>query len=409
MKALVVDFTIPRFLITKMLGKASRRAFWGSFSILQYRDIPEPRLQGRDWVRVDVRLGGICGSDLHAIQLHTSPSTLPLSSFPFVVGHENVGVVVEIGPEVTELRVGQRVTVEPALPCAARGFAAPCANCAAGNYNLCLRYTEGHLSPGVMIGYCRDTGGSWSHSFVAHRSQVFPLPDSMSDENGLMAEPMASALHPVLAHPPREGATVLVIGGGVIGQCVIASLRGMGLGARVIALVKYPFQGEMAHRLGADFVVPLREGDAHYDEIAHLTGGVLHRVPFGKRVLIGGADLTFECVGSTRSIDDALRLTRPGGTVILLGQASFHAGVDWTPIWFHELRVTGSYIYGVERWQDRRVRTMEIVLDWMEQGKVDLSPLVTHRFPLEAYPQALETAMGKAESKAFKVAFTPQG
>ena len=175
----------------------------------------------------------------------------------------------------------------------------------------------------------------------------------------------------------------------------------------MIALVKHPFQGEMAKRLGANEVVHLGRGDAHFDAIARLTGATLRRPMLGKRVMIGGVDMAMECVGAGRSIDDALRLTRPGGRVILLGLASIPRGVDWTPIWLKELQVTGSYIYGVENWQGRRVRTMDLALEWMGQGKVDLSPLVTHRFPLDAYPQALETAMGKAESKAFKVAFTP--
>ncbi|HET6780464.1 MAG TPA: alcohol dehydrogenase catalytic domain-containing protein [bacterium] len=372
-------------------------------------DIPEPPLPRGDWVRVQVRLGGICGSDLHTIHLETSPALSALTSFPFVLGHENVGTIAEAGRDVHDLRAGQRVTVEPPLPCQARGVSPPCANCAVGDYHLCLRYTDGHLSPGLMIGACRDTGGSWGTSFVAHRSQVFPLNDGIADENALLAEPMACALHPLLRHPIAPGATVLVIGGGAIGQCAIASLRATGSNARVIALVKHPFQGEMARRLGANEVVLLGRGDAHYDAIARLTSATLRKPMLGKRVMIGGVDTTIECVGAGRSIDDALRLTRPGGRVVLLGLASIPRGIDWTPIWLKELQVTGSYIYGVENWRGRRIRTMDLVLEWMGQGSVDLSPLVTHRFPLDAYPQALETAMGKAESKAFKVVFIPQG
>ena len=407
MKALVFNPTIPRFAITKALSAVNLQALWGRFSPLQYREIPEPPLPGDDWVRVAVRLGGICGSDLHTIHLDASPSISALTSFPFVMGHENVGTVVETGRAMTGIPEGQRVTVEPALPCAARGFAAPCRNCAAGNYNLCLRYTDGQLSPGLMIGACRDTGGSWGRTFVAHRSQVFPVPDSVSDESALMAEPMACALHPLLQSPPPDRATVLVVGGGVIGQCTVAALRAMGNRARVVALVKYSFQGEMARRLGADVIVQLGRGDAHYEPIADLVGGVLRRPILGKRVLIGGADLTIECVGSSRSVDDALRLTRPGGRVIMLGLASLPRGVDWTSIWLKELQVTGSYIYKVEDWQGRRVRTMEIVLDWMARGMMNLGQLVTHRFPLSAYPQALATAMGKAQTKALKVVFQP--
>jgi len=101
-----------------------------------------------------------------------------------------------------------------------------------------------------------------------------------------------------------------------------------------------------------------------------------------------------ECVGSGRSIADALWWTRPGGTMILLGVAALPRGVDWTPIWLNELRVLGSYIYGVESYEGRRVRTMDLVLEWIERGRLDPSPLVTHRFPLNDYAAALTTAMG---------------
>jgi len=407
LKALTFHPTIPRFLATRFLGAVDREAGWGPLAPLQFRDVPEPPLPGEEWVRVRVRLGGICGSDLHTIHLDSSPALSAVTSFPFVLGHENVGTVEETGRAVTGLAVGQRVTVEPTLPCAARGFADPCPSCAAGDYNLCLRVTEGHLRPGLMIGACRDTGGSWSSSFVAHRSQVFPLRDEISDENGLMAEPMACALHPVVTYPPRDRETVLVVGGGVIGQCAVAALRGVGITARIIALVKYPFQGEMARRLGATEVVLLRRGDGHYPELADLLGGVLRRPMLGKRVLLGGADMTLECVGASRSIDDAFRLTRPGGRVVILGLASLARGVDWTPVWLKELQVTGSYVYRWERWQGRRIRTLELVLEWMARGALDLRPLVTHRFPLHDYRRALRTAAGKARSHAFKVAFQP--
>lgn len=409
MKALVFNPTIPRFALTKVLGAVSRPAFWGRLSPFALEDVPWRPLPGPDWVRVGVRMGGICGSDLHTIHLDPSPALSALTSFPFVLGHENVGTILETGPEVKDLSVGRRVTVEPPLPCAARGLQPPCANCAAGDYHLCLRYTEGHLSPGLMIGACRDTGGSWGEAFVAHRSQVFALPESVSDENALLAEPMACTVHPLLRRPPQPGSTVLVIGGGTIGQCAIASLRAMRSDVRIVALVKHPFQADLAWELGADEVVPLGRGDAHYDAIAKLTSAALRRPMLGKRVMIGGVDITIECVGSSRSIDDALRLTRPGGQVMLLGLASIPRGVDWTPIWLNELQVTGSYRVGIEEWEGRKIRTMALVLEWMEQGKVDLSSLVTHRFPLQAYAQALQTATGKADSKAFKVVFTPHG
>jgi len=409
MKAVVFNPTPPRYVVTKLYGAVSRHAFWGRLSPLQLQEIPKPKLPGDDWVRVAVRLGGICGTDLRFIHLDTSLSLTALSSFPMVLGHENVGTVVEVGPAADGIREGERVTVEPVLPCAVRGLSPPCESCARGDYHLCLRYTDGHLSAGTMVGACRDTSGSWSESFVAHRSQIIPLPEEISDENALMIEPAASVVHALMRHRPPNRGTVLVIGGGVIGQAAIAGLKAMRLGARIIALVKYPFQGEMAKRLGADAVVPLSRGDTHFEAVAELTGARLLKPMLGKRLVVGGSDYTVECVGSSRSIDDALRLTKPGGTIALVGLASVEDGVDWTPIWLKELRVVGSVYYGVEDWEGKKARTMEIVLEWIRSGRMDLGRLITHRFPLDAYRQALQAAMGKAESHAFKVVFTPQG
>jgi threonine dehydrogenase-like Zn-dependent dehydrogenase len=258
-----------------------------------------------------------------------------------------------------------------------------------------------------MIGACRDTGGSWAGRFVAHRSQVFPLPSEVSDENALMAEPFACGVHPAVTYPPGDRSAVLIIGGGVIGQCAIAALRATGSGARIIALVKHPFQGEMARRMGADAVVLLRGRDGHYEELADRLGGVLRRPMIGKRILLGGADMTVECVGTSRSIDDALHLTAPGGRVVILGLGSISLYTDWTPVWLKELQLTGSYIYRWESWQGRRVRTLDLALEWMRDGKVDLAPLITHRFPLVRFADALTAAMSKADSHAFKVVFTP--
>jgi threonine dehydrogenase-like Zn-dependent dehydrogenase len=407
MRALVFHPTLPRYAITRVLRSVSRAALWGRFGTLHLGEVREPPLWGEDWVRVESLLGGICGSDLHTIHLDASPALSALTSFPLVLGHENVGRIVEVGPAVRDLAVGQRVTVEPTLPCATRAVETPCVHCAAGNYNLCVRVADGHISPGLMIGACQDTGGSWAPRFVAHRSQVFPLSEGISDENALMAEPFACGVHPVVSYPPPDRSTVLVIGGGVMGQCAIAALRATGSGAKVIALVKHDFQGAMARRMGADAVVLLRRGDGHYDELADRVGGVLRRPMFGKRLLLGGAEMTIECVGTSRSIDDALRLTAPGGRVVILGLGSISRHTDWTPVWLKELQLTGSYIYRWETWQGRRIRTLDLALEWMGAGRVDLAPLVTHRYPLDRYTDALTAAMAKADSHAFKVVFTP--
>jgi len=115
--------------------------------------------------------------------------------------------------------------------------------------------------------------------------------------------------------------------------------------------------------------------------------------------------LVFDCVGSGASIDDALRFARSGGKVVLVGLAALPKGVDWTPIWLNELQIKGSYTYGVELYRGQRIHTFQVALNLMAEGKVDLAPMVTHKFRLEEYRQALATVARKGQSGAIKAVF----
>ncbi|RLC82501.1 MAG: alcohol dehydrogenase [Chloroflexi bacterium] len=405
MKAITFTASIPRYVMTKILGRIDRRFFWSAFSCLRYGEVPEPGLPAGDWVKVKTRYGGICGSDLGVITLHTSPVLSAFSSASFVLGHENVGVIAEKGERVKRFREGQRVVVDPTLSCEVRGFLDRCSMCQAGRDNLCLRSTEGNIAPGLLIGSCQDTGGSWGEYFVAHRSRLFPVPDEVDDENALMVEPFAVALHAVLRNFPSRKHRVLVIGGGTIGLCVVAALRALGSDARIIVVYKYPFQGEMARRYGADVVIKLGRGNEFYQELAQTLGGKLLKPLLGGPISMSGADVTFECVGSRGSLELALRLTGAGGKIILVGLASTPGGIDWTPVWLKELDIKGSYTYALEKHRGRKSHTFQMALDLMAQKVVDLKPLVTHRFRLKDYRKALETATAKGREKVIKAVF----
>jgi len=403
MKAIQFVHSIPRYLLSKAIGAFYPPIFWSRLSCLKYREVAEPSLPDEDWVKVRVRYGGICGSDMGLIFLHTSPSLSALTSFPFTLGHENLGTIAELGAGVHGFEVGERMVVDPTLSCQARGFADLCPACRRGDTNLCQRFTEGNISPGLLIGSCRQTGGSWSPFFVAHKSRLFKVPPSVDDENGVMVEPFAVALHAVMRNFPGDDETVLVVGSGVIGLCVVAALRALGSRARVIALAKHPFQAEMARRYGADEAI--RPVKGYYHELAEMLGAALRKPIMGKPVVIGGADLVFDCVGSGASIDDALRFARSGGKVVLVGLAALPKGVDWTPIWLNELQVRGSYTYGLESYQGRRMHTFQVALNLMAEGGVDLAPLVTHKFKLEDYRRALAAVARKGRSGVIKAVF----
>jgi L-iditol 2-dehydrogenase len=379
--------------------------FWGRTGNLQMRDVGPPGLPNDEWVRVRTRYGGICGSDIGTLTLHASTTTTVFTSFPFTLGHENTGVVSEVGASAGDIQAGQRVVVNPLLSCEPRGFDEPCTMCAQGDPQLCQRYDQGDVSAGILIGFCRDTGGSWSPEFVAHRSQVIPIPEHVSDRAAVMGEPFAGTIHPVIRDLPGDDQTVLIIGGGVMGLCTIAAIRGLGSKARIVAIARHPFQAELARELGADVVIGRLKGKHLETRLADEFGARILKPVLGENVVVGGADYVYDCAGSASSLNDALRYAGPGGKVVLIGLASLPRGIDWTPIWLNELRVQGSVCYGMEEFEGQRVSSMDIALQLMADGRVNLEPLVTHSFQLEDYASAFETVLGKSRSGVIKAVF----
>jgi threonine dehydrogenase-like Zn-dependent dehydrogenase len=407
MEAIRFNLTIPRYVLGLALGRFAPEVLWNGLSCTGMDDVHPPPLPGPDWVRVRTIYGGICGTDMGTIGLHTSPYYSPFSSFPFTLGHESVGRIAEIGPAAGDAwQIGDRVAVDPLLWCTPRGFADPCEFCARGEINRCRRITEGALAAGLMTGTCRDTGGSWSPEFVAHRSQLYRVPDTVSDENALLIEPFVVGLHAALAGRPADDETVLIVGAGTVGLAILAALRALGSKARVLVLARYDFQAAAALRAGATEVLNTRTEDA-FEWVASRTGAQIRKPMVGRRVVSGGAHLTFECVGSDRAIDDALRLTRDGGRVVLAGLPGIAKGIDWTAIFAQELNVVAARNHNnVENWQGRRWRAFDLAIHLMAHGGVDLGWMITHRYPLKEYREALRAAVSRGGSGMIKGVFT---
>jgi threonine dehydrogenase-like Zn-dependent dehydrogenase len=395
--------SIPAWLLLKALGHRFPGLATGPYALLRLRDVGPPPLPNARWARVRPVLSGVCGSDLASIAAEGSPFFAPLTSFPFTFGHEVVGFVEEVGPAVSMVKVGDRVVVEPALHCGVRGIEPPCAACAAGQYGNCVNVTKGDLSAGVQTGYCRDTGGGWSGSLVAHEVQLHHVPHGLPDDAAVMVEPFSCALHGVLRALPHAGETVLVFGCGTMGLLTVAALKAVDAPCRIVALAKHPHQQELAKRLGADEILPA--GRDQYDALCRRTGATMHPAEIGQPTVLGGFDLVFDCVGSPRSLDDALRFTRARGRTVLVGMPAIPKTVDWTTIWFKELSVQGVYAYGVEDFGGERVRTFELALRFLSAGKVDLRPLVTHRFALADYKRAIQAALATGPHRSVKTVF----
>jgi L-iditol 2-dehydrogenase len=402
-KAIHFAAPIPTYVTTLAAGALSHRLYVGPHACTKFGEVAEPALPGDRWVRIRTRMGGICGSDVNVITLRASPSTSPFSSFPFVLGHENVGEVIETGPAVRTVSRGDRVTANPLLCCESRGIEPPCRACAEGHHSRCAHFTDGALAPGMLIGTTRGLGGSWGEQFVAHESQLVRIPDAMTDEDAVLVEPFACSVHAVRANLPAAGDRVLVIGAGSIGLLTTAALHALAPEARITVLARHGFQGAHAERMGAEQIVPAR-GD-YLGALADAGGTRLLKPIIGKPVGVGGFDWTFVCIGGTRGMDDAMRVTRAGGTIVLLGNSSTMNGIDWTPLWLKELTVRGSLCYGEHRHASPAQNAFEEAATLIASGKAPIRPLLTHTFALGDYRRALETAMDKRGGESVKVAF----
>jgi threonine dehydrogenase-like Zn-dependent dehydrogenase len=390
MLALTFQRSIPAFAIVKAAGGRPDVAT-SALSMLKLGDVAEPELPTSDWVRVMPTLSGICGSDLAAIGGHASLYLDPLTSYPFVPGHEVVGT----------LEDGTRVVVEPALGCTVRGFDPLCPRCAEGRPGLCYNVTEGPIEVGLQTGYCADTGGGWGEVLVAHPSQLHPVPGTLSDEAAVLIEPFACCVHAALRGGAGKNDIVVVSGAGTIGLLTVAAVKLFTPPKRLIAVAKHPTQSDLARKLGADQVISPGEV---FQRIRFATGA--RRLDgMNRSLLLGGADVTFECVGRADSLNNAVRFTREGGTVVVVGMPG-EEKVDWAPIWQRELTVLGAYAYGAEPKKKGR-RTFELALE--AAPEVHLETLTGPLFGLGEYRDAIAYAMSAGRMGAVKVAFDLRG
>ncbi len=406
MRALVYRKSVPRYALLKLLGPQFRRLYTSGLAPLSLVEIPEPKLPSPRWVRIAPKLAGLCGSDLATICAKGSPYLAPVTSMPFVMGHELVGTVTEIGTDVTGVRVGDRVVLHPALGCFVRGIEPMCDACAGGCDALCRNVARGAIAPGIQTGYCRDTGGGFGQSLVAHESQAYRVPDDLDDQAAVLIEPFACALHGALRVSLGERDTALVIGCGSIGLLTIAALRAVGCKARIVAVARYDHQRRMAISLGASELLdsPKRFADRYRLWAKSLSAEVL-KAELGKPMVIGGADAVFDCVASSQSIDDGVRFTTSGGTLVLVGMPGTPWGVDWTPIWFKELTIRAAYAYGHERIGGGVRDTFDLAIELMQTWQDRLKPLLGEPFELKDHWAAIRQALNSGRTGIAKTTF----
>lgn len=380
MRGLLFTPSIPRYVAAKLLGKRyPSRAL-----SLQLATLPEPeRPQGFE--RLKVRLAGICGSDLALLYGKQGPTLSGMFSFPAVLGHE---ILAELG--------GVRVAVNPVLSCLERGLP-DCPACARGDDHLCFNVAEGNLGPG-MVGFCRDLGGGWAQRMVAHRERIFPIDERVPDERAVLTEPAAVVLHGLRqawgngklqeTHRMDWPAEMLVVGAGTIGLLAIKMLRVLGFEGPLFAVARHPRQAELAQLLGANQIFPSTQA------AQQAAGARRYRGILGATSWRGGFEGVVEASGSPAGLQEATWAVREGGRVLLLGApaTAFH---DFSPYWFREIGLIGSYAYS---WDDF-AQTVKLLPEMK-----DVEVMVTHQFGLEAWPEAIKTAVTR---RGIKVVFKP--
>ncbi len=396
MKSIYFDLNIPKILTTKMLGPLFPWIYSSPLSPVRFGALADPPLPGPDWVRVDSIMAGICGTDISMFFVKASPS-ISVAALPGVprvfLGHEIVGRISEIGAGVADLSTGDRVIMQSYLPCCAvKNIDPPCKSCEEGNYCTCENFSEGAMPT--------NTGAGFSDRFVGHRKQFLKVPDNISNDQAVLIEPAAVSLRAVLKRPPGQSEQVLVIGAGTIGLGVIQFARAAAPACNIYVMEHIPFKQELALELGADRVLT---GNA-YERVADVTGAKLYKGPLGNAITLGGFHAIYDCVGSSRTIHDALRWLRAGGDYIMIGNQLEPVSFDQTPLWHQELRMIGTNSHGMECYQGRQASTFDLVIEMIKDGRLNLDPFITHRFALEDYRRAFDLVRKKNE-KVIKVVF----
>lgn len=320
----------------------------GEGAVVEDREVPSP---GPGELRVAVEASGICGTDVHIVS-----GEYPLARPGVTLGHEYAGSVVEVGPDVEAFGVGDRVVMDPNIPCRV------CRYCHNSRPHLCLN-PQG-------LGVSRN-GGLAEYSTVPI-SQAYKVPDELSSEAAALTEPLACALHAVDLSGVRPGDDTLVLGAGPIGLLCADLLVTAGASS---VLVSEPNSGrrERVREVGAEPVDPESISEAQ-------------------------ADVVMECVGLVQTMETAVEAARPGATVMWVGVAGPDTEVAVKPydIFRKELTIRGSYT---------NPYVMERSLALLASGRINWETIITHRYSLEDFDQAWEAHL---EGAGLKVSVQPE-
>jgi len=332
---------------------------------LQTDELPTPEI-GPTGVLVHVSAAGICGSDLHGFLDDEGTSRRP----GLVMSHEAAGTVAAVGDAVTRVKVGDRVTVDPQVTCGV------CLPCQRGWISIC---DNKRVTGSSLRGFEQ---GAMAEYLAVEEKQVFAVPDSMSMEEAAMIEPLSNALHAVNRAGLKLGQTVVILGAGTLGLCMVQGVALSGV-TNLIVSDTSDFRLGVAARTGATHTVnPLR--DDLQAIVTELTGGL-------------GADVVIESVGIDATYQDAIRIVRKRGRVMFFGAVQDTVTLPLLPILHKEIDIVGCT--GAN---DETVTAIDLVA----AGKIDLRPIITHEYALDDAQAAFDVLSDRG-ADAIKVQVRP--
>ena len=321
------------------------------------REMPEHALSGKE-VLIKVAACGVCGTDVHIF--HGDKGSAEVTP-PVVLGHELSGTVVSVGDNVTSLTVGDHVTVDP------NSYCGQCHYCRIGKKQLCTSL--------YAVGVNRD-GGFAEYCYVPE-AQCYRLNDDIPLEFGAMAEPLACCIHGIDNAEIRTGDTVLVVGGGAIGLMMVQLAKLSGA-SKVILSEPVEMRRRIGLQVGADAVLdPMHENLK--ERLRELTGE-------------SGTDVVIECVGNTAATAQAFEAAKRGTTLLLFSvpKAGAIHPLSLEDVYQKELRIVGSMIN-----PDTHQRAVNLI----NSGRIQLAPIITHRFPIEKLKEAILMQMSNESLK----------
>lgn len=330
-----------------------------------YGSADMPKVGAHD-VLIKMKFCGVCGSDVHFYE-HGEPEFPDV--YPFILGHEGAGEVIEVGAAVTHLKVGDRVAIEPGIPCRT------CEWCTSGRYNLCpnVVFPSAPREPGILRNY------------VSHPASLcFKLPEGMSFEEGALIEPLAVAMNAAREAGAKIGQSAAILGSGCIGLVTLLALRAMGL-SKITVVDLFDIRLDKAKELGAWNVVNAREQDP-IEAVRRLHDGI-------------GPDLVFETAGSTVAASQTIKMAKRGGTIMIVGNVTGQTPVDFQLMTNKELTIKSNFRY-------RNIYPTTI--DAVASGRIDVKSIISRYYPLDQAPQAFEDCINeKATMVKAVIAFEP--